>query len=155
MAVCTPRQQQRHQQQQLHQVEEETDVGIIGNQGNKSAHYAISCTAVSHVYPARRVAWRGKATPHNNNRVYYAAGKVAVAGNGHGVIVSCLQQYRTRWGFVRMATSRTYGRTHAMISNSNNNIGRSHGENVSGCFVCRFFSGPATYRGRGVQVGSS
>ena len=34
------------------------------------------------------------------------AGKLAVAGNGRGVIVGYLKQYRKRSGFVRMATSR-------------------------------------------------
>ena len=38
--------------------------------------------------------------------MHSAAGKLAVAGNGRGVIVRCLQQYRKRWGFVRMAPSR-------------------------------------------------
>ena len=45
--------------------------------------------------------WWGKATWHNS-RVYSAAGKLEVAGNGRGVIVGSLQQYQKRWAFVRM-----------------------------------------------------
>ena len=70
-----------------------------------SAHFAISRTAASRVHPSRRAVWWGKATWHNS-RVHSAAGKLTVAGNGHGVIVGCLQQYRKRWGFVRLAISR-------------------------------------------------
>ena len=79
--------------------------------GNMSAHFAISRTAASSVHPTGSVVWWGKATRHNS-RVHSSAGKLAVAGNGRGVIVGCLQQYRKRWGFVRMATSRA-GRPHA------------------------------------------
>ena len=70
-----------------------------------SAHFAISRTVASRVHPTRRVAWLGKAT-RRNSRVHSAAGKLAVAGNGRGVTVGCLQQYQQRWGFVRLATSR-------------------------------------------------
>ena len=70
-----------------------------------SAHFAINHTAASRVRPTGRVVWWGRATRHNS-RVHSAAGKLAVAGNGRGVIVGCRQQYRKRWGFFRMATSR-------------------------------------------------
>ena len=38
--------------------------------------------------------------------MHSAAGKLEVAGNGLGIIVGGMQQYRKRWGFVRMASSR-------------------------------------------------
>ena len=50
-----------------------------------SAHFAISRTAASRVHPSRRAVWWGKATWHNS-RVHSAAGKIAVAGNGRGVL---------------------------------------------------------------------
>ena len=70
-----------------------------------SAHFAISRTAASRVHPTRRVVSWGEAT-WLNSRVHSAAGKLAVARNGRGVIVGCLQQYRKRWGFIRIALSR-------------------------------------------------
>ena len=61
--------------------------------------------AASRVHPAGRVVWWGKEA-RNNSRMHSAAGKLAVAGNGHGVIVGCMQRYQNRWGFARMTTSR-------------------------------------------------
>ena len=78
---------------------------VIGNEGNMSAHSALSRTAASRVHPTGRFVWWGKAARHNS-RVHSAGGKLAVAGNGRGVIVGCLQQYQKRWGFVLLATSR-------------------------------------------------
>ena len=83
----------------------ESRCGCNRKRGEMSAHIAIIRTAVSRVHPTRRVAWWGKATRHNSH-VHSAAGKLAADGNGCGAIVSCLQQYQQRWGFVRLATSR-------------------------------------------------
>ena len=86
-----------------------------------------------------------------------AAEKFAVAGNGRGVIVGCLQQYRKRWGFVRMAikTSGMVARTpwQAAATAAAGEVTEGSGLGVSS--AGSFFFGPATYRGCGVQVWSS
>ena len=80
-------------------------LGQSETRGNMSAHSAIRRTAATRVYPTWGSFGRAKVTRHNS-RVHSAAGKLTVAGNGHGVIVGCLQQYRKRWGFVRLAINR-------------------------------------------------
>ena len=105
VAVCTPRQQQQLQDELQQKVEEKADVDVIGNEGNMSAYFAIRHAAANRVHPTGTAVWWGKAT-RNDSRVHSAVGKLAVAENGRGVLVGCLQQYRKRWGFVRM-TSRT------------------------------------------------
>ena len=78
-----------------------------------STHFAISCTAASCAHPAGRVVSWGKSTRIITACILFAAGKLAVAGNGRGVIVGCLQQYQQRWSFVCLATSRA-ARPHAL-----------------------------------------
>ena len=91
VAVCTPRQQQHQLQQQLQQeVEEKADVSVIGNEGK----HVCTCRDKSHgrqpCVPYLGFVWWGNATWHNS-RVHPAAGKLAVAENGRGVIAGCLQ----------------------------------------------------------------
>ena len=70
-----------------------------------AVHFAISCTAASRVQLNGGLF--GGAKPGGIMAAcILLLEKLAVAGSGRGVIVGCLQQYRKRWGFVRMATSR-------------------------------------------------
>ena len=101
VTVCTPRQQQQLQQQLQQEVEEKADVGI-----NMSAHFAISRTAASRVHPTWFFFGGAKPRGIIAARILLLE-KLAVAENWRGVIMGCLQQYRKRWGFVQMATSRT------------------------------------------------
>ena len=89
VAVCIPRQQQLQQHLQR-EAEEKADVVYM------SAHFAISRTAASRVH----LTWGlfGRAKSHSII-VHSAAGKLAVVGNGRGVIVGCLQQYQKTMGF--------------------------------------------------------
>ena len=54
-----------------------------------------------------------------------------MAGNGLGVIVGCLQQYRDGVSSGWQQVER-HGRTHSMASSSNSSSERSHGEIRSG-----------------------
>ena len=93
VTVRTPRQQQQQLQQQLQQeVEEKADVGAIGNEGKHAYTFRDKPHGRQPCSSYLRFVWWGKAT-WNNNRVHSAAGKLAVAGNGRGLIVGCLQQY--------------------------------------------------------------
>ena len=81
--------------------------------------------------------------------MHSAAGKLAVAGNGRGGIVGCLQQYRKRRGFVRMASSRAAWPHTIHGKQQQQQQRRSHGEIRSGCFVSRFFFLVRQHRGAG------
>ena len=128
--------------------------GQSETRGNMSAHSAIRRTAASRVYPTWGSFGRAKVTRHNS-RVHSAAGKLAVAGNGHGVIVGCLQQYRKRWGFVRLAISRAAW-PHALHGKQQQHQQREKSRRDQVCVFRQpplFWSGNIT--GRGGQVWSS
>ena len=80
----------------------EADMGLIGNEEKHVCTFCDRSHGRQPCAPYLGFAWWGKATWHNS-RVLSAAGKLAVARNGRGIIVGCLQQYQKRWGFVRMA----------------------------------------------------
>ena len=75
-----------------------------------SARFAIAARPPA-VRPLPRGLLGGAKHAHNS-RVHSATEKLAVAGNGSGVVVASLQQYQQRWGFARLATSRA-ARPHA------------------------------------------
>ena len=128
---------------------------VIGNEGKHVCTFRDKSHGRQPCAPCLGFVWLGKVAQHNSG-VHSAAGKLVVAGNGRGVIVGCLQQYQKTMG-IRPDGNQVerHGRTHSMASSSNSSSGRSHGGIRSRCFVSRFFFGPVTYRGRGVQVWSS
>ena len=116
------------------------------------AHFARSRT-VSRVHPTRRVVWWGKVARHNS-RVHSAAGKIAVAGNGRGVIVGCLQQYQKRWGFLRMATNRAVWPRALHDQQQQQQQRKQSWREQIWVFVSRsFLYGPTTSRGGGDRSG--
>ena len=119
--------------------------------GNMSAHSAISRTAASRVHPTWVSFGRAKSRSIIAGE-HSAAGKLAVPGNGRGVIVGCLQQYQQRWGFVRMAISRAAW-PHALHGKQQQQQRREKSRRdqvwVSGCSVSRFFFWSGNIAGRG------
>jgi hypothetical protein len=91
VAVCTPRQQQQHQQQLQQEVEENADVGVIGNEGKHVCTFREKPHGRQPCAPYLGFVWWGK------SRGIIAACilmLVTVEGNGRGVFVCCLQQYK-------------------------------------------------------------
>ena len=95
VAVCTQRQHQRQQQQQQQQVEKKEDLGVIRNEGGNVCTFRDKTRGRQPCEPYRRCCLVGQS--HAAYRSRPVAEKLAVAENGGGLIVGCLQQYQQRW----------------------------------------------------------
>ena len=83
-----------------------------------------------------------------------APGKLAVAENGRGVEWAVCRITKNDGVLSGWRQVERHGRTHRMISSSNNSTERSHGESRSGCFVRRSIRWSGNIAGRGEQIWS-
>ena len=95
----------------------------------------------------------GAATSRGIGRVHPAPGKLAVAENGRGVEWAVCRITKNDGVLSGWRQVERHGRTHPMISSSNNSTERSHGERRSGSSSAGAFAGPATSRGGGNRSG--